>query len=304
MTLCSFQSSQAERSNASKSTPQVLVRNTVYNLLTQGFLVILAVWSLPVLVHELSKEAFGLLMLVWTFVGYFTLLDFGISRASTKFLAEALALRDVNEIRRVVWTSISLSTMLGIITAGAVVAATPLLVHGVFKIDAAFAQESTATFMLAAAGIPFMLAFGVVKGFQMALQRFDLVNIFQTIMGIFQWVGSVVLLWLGFGLWEIILLTVGVRIALSVISLFQLSYLIPGIWKSIRFLDIAACKKFFSFGGWLTISQIISPLFLYLDRILIGALLSVSAIAYYAVPQEALTRLLIIPMSLTTTLFP
>ena len=114
---------------AQASSSHRIARNTFYNLITQGILVIIAIWSLPKIVHGLSQEEFGLLSLIWVFVGYFALLDFGISRANTKYLAEALAVGDRPEICRIVWTSISITSALGIIGAVIVLGLTPFLVH-------------------------------------------------------------------------------------------------------------------------------------------------------------------------------
>ena len=54
----------------------------------------------------------------------------------------------------------------------------------------------------------------------------------------------------------------------------------------------------------MTISNIIVPLIVYLDRFLIGGLVSAAAITYYATPYEVVTKLLIIPSALTGVLFP
>ena len=52
------------------------------------------------------------------------------------------------------------------------------------------------------------------------------------------------------------------------------------------------------------ITNLIDPIFSYLDRFLIGALLTMSAVAFYAVPYDIVTRLLIIPASIAGVLFP
>lgn len=58
------------------------------------------------------------------------------------------------------------------------------------------------------------------------------------------------------------------------------------------------------FGGWVTVSSVIGPILVYLDRFMIGALLSMAAVAYYAAPYEMVTRLWIVPTSLGVALFP
>ncbi len=291
-------------SRSHSSVSSSLVRNTGYNLLSQGINVVLALWAIPVLIKGLGAEQFGLLALLWAVVGYFGFLDFGISRANTKFLSESLALSDTAESVKIVWTSISSTFVLGVISGVVLFAATPVFVDRILNISSSMRNDAMQFFLIACIGIPFMLIFGTLKGFQMALHRFDIVNIFQTAMGIVQWGGSIVLLWMGFGFMEIVLLTVGIRIVLSVAAFVNLHWLLPDIFSSVQWWSRPILKKLLTFGGWVTLSQIISPLFIYIDRVFIGAFLSLSAVAYYAVPQEALTRVLVVPLSLTTALFP
>jgi len=58
------------------------------------------------------------------------------------------------------------------------------------------------------------------------------------------------------------------------------------------------------FGTWMTVSNVISPLMFYVDRLVIGAMVSVAAVAYYATPFEGVSRLLTIPSALAGVLFP
>jgi O-antigen/teichoic acid export membrane protein len=59
-----------------------------------------------------------------------------------------------------------------------------------------------------------------------------------------------------------------------------------------------------TFGGWMTISNIVGPMMVYLDRFLIGSIISISAVAYYATPYEVVTKLWILPGALIGVLFP
>jgi len=68
--------------------------------------------------------------------------------------------------------------------------------------------------------------------------------------------------------------------------------------------SLSLFPRLFSFGGWVTVTNIVSPILVYLDRFLIGSLLSLAAVAYYSAPYEMVTRLSIISTSLSVTLFP
>jgi O-antigen/teichoic acid export membrane protein len=58
------------------------------------------------------------------------------------------------------------------------------------------------------------------------------------------------------------------------------------------------------FGGWITVSNLISPLMTYVDRVVIGALLPVAAVAYYVTPYEIVTKLWVIPGAVAGAVFP
>jgi O-antigen/teichoic acid export membrane protein len=281
-----------------------LFRNTGYNLFTQGILIILAIWAIPILVHRLGDDKFGILALLWAVVGYFSLLDLGVSRANTKFLSESLALDDKKLSSTIAWNSITLSAGLGVVSMVVVIAATPYLLVSVFKVSPGFYKDASDAFLYASLSVPFMLIFGSIKGIQMAFLRFDLTNTFQGGMSALQWIGSIVLVWFGLGLKEIMLLTFLLRIISAAVAFSILPRLIPNFYDSINLWDGLVMRKMLKFGGWVSVSQIISPLFVYLDRILIGVFLSLSAVAFYSVPQEAIGRLLIIPASFSIVLFP
>lgn len=54
----------------------------------------------------------------------------------------------------------------------------------------------------------------------------------------------------------------------------------------------------------MTVSNVIGPLMVYLDRFIIGAVLSMSAVAFYVTPYEVVTKLWLIPAVLVGVLFP
>jgi len=74
--------------------------------------------------------------------------------------------------------------------------------------------------------------------------------------------------------------------------------------KSKLYFKTELIKPIIKLSSWMTISNIIVPLIVYLDRFLIGGLVSAAAITYYATPYEVVTKLLIIPSALTGVLFP
>ncbi|MGH8773576.1 MAG: oligosaccharide flippase family protein, partial [Burkholderiales bacterium] len=59
-----------------------------------------------------------------------------------------------------------------------------------------------------------------------------------------------------------------------------------------------------SFGGWIAVSNILGPIMLYFDRFVIGALMTMTAVAYYTTPYEVVVKLAIVPDAISSVLFP
>ena len=54
----------------------------------------------------------------------------------------------------------------------------------------------------------------------------------------------------------------------------------------------------------MTVSNVVSPVMVNLDRLMIGAISPMAIVAYYTTPYEAVSKLLLIPGSLAAVLFP
>jgi O-antigen/teichoic acid export membrane protein len=292
------------QSFSSATIAKTLTRNTLLNLLSQGVYLALAFWGIPILIQGLGPEQFGLLALVWAVVGYFTLLDFGISRANTKFISEVLVTKDRDQEHKIIWSSLFSTMFVGLLSGLLIFLCAPYAVDQVLNINAELRTEAIEIFKLTALGVPFMLLYGTLKGFQMAVQRFDQINYFQIGIGIVQWCGSILLVGAGYSTYSIVVLTIVSRIFFTIAVAVTMPWIYHGFYSRIQPADGETLKKLWSFGGWVFISQVISPLYLYIDRIFIGMFLTLHAVSFYSVPQEALSRLLVLTMSFTVTLFP
>ena len=279
------------------------MRHTVLNFLSQAIPLAVGVFSLPYTIHGLGAERFGMLTLAWVLVGYFGLFDLGLGRATTKFVSEAISRGEGARIPKIVWSSLATQAVLGV-TGGALLAvATPFLAGRILKIPASSTAELRSVLYLLSASVPIIVGSRNLRGVLEAAQRFDLVNIVRIPFGaltfLIPMVGalmhrqvSVIVFWL-------ILLIVASSCAYLAYCFRVFPTLIA--WPSI---DRTIVPALVVFGGWVTISNVLIPTLVYLDRLLIGALVSVEALTYYSTPHEVASRLLIFPIALSTTLFP
>src|SRR5260370_29617032 len=113
----------------------------------------------------------GMIILV-----YFSLCDFGLGRATTKFIAEAMGRGETDHIPSLVWTSVSFQMCLGIVGAVVLAAGTPFLVSRLLNIPADLHDESVMFFHAMSAAIPVGICSVCFRGVLEAAHRFDLVN--------------------------------------------------------------------------------------------------------------------------------
>ena len=68
--------------------------------------------------------------------------------------------------------------------------------------------------------------------------------------------------------------------------------------------DAPVLRDLLRFGGWVTVSNLISPLMVYTDRFVLSNLLGANKVAYYTAPSDAVARLGIVPGALAKVIFP
>jgi len=285
-----------------KISGNILARNTILNLIGRTIPLIVGIITIPLIVRGLGTERFGLLSLIWVVLGYFSIFDLGLGRATTKYVAEIFGKGETNRVSDIVWTSVTSQAILGIIGTVIVVLSTPLLVESVLNISPTLHAEARVTFYVLALSVPIILISSSFSGVLEATQRFDLINAVKIPTSILTFLLPVIGLSLNFTLPGIVGLILTARIG-ALISFMVLNFrTIPQTKKYSGSLSLVT--RLLSFGGWITVSNIIGPLLQYLDRFLIGALLTMGVVAYYTAPFDIMSRLSIIPLSLVMTMFP
>jgi len=280
-----------------------VARNTVLNVIGQAAPLVVGFLALPFTVRGLGPERFGILSLSWVVLGYFSLFEFGLSRATTKFVAEAIGKGEQQRLRGLIWSSMAFHIILGLLGGTILAASTPLLVEHLLKVPVALRHEARITLLLMACSVPVVVASAGLRGVLEGDQRFGLVNAVKipstSLTFIIPAVG-VPLAWsLPLDVFFMLLSRVGAGVAYLLLCL----RLVPSLRSGFA-IHGRELRALVGFGGWVSVSNTIGPILIYFDRFLIGSVLSMAAVAYYAAPYEAVTKLWILPTSAATTLLP
>jgi O-antigen/teichoic acid export membrane protein len=218
-------------------------------------------------------------------------------------VADKLGANEEHSIPPLAWTSLLLMFLLGVIGGLVTFAISPWLVHRLLKIPEALQIETLSGFYLLAISIPVVTVTSGLRGILEAQQRFRILNLIRVPTSIFSLAGPLLVLLFSHSLVPVIGILAGGRLIGCTAHLFACFHALPALRHNLVF-QRSLVAPVLKFGGWMTVSNVVSPVLLYLDRFLIGALLSVSAVAYYATPFDMVTRLFVIPGAVVGVLFP
>ena len=283
-------------------TGKTLTKNTILNFFGQALPALVGLITLPFIIKGLGTARFGVFSLAWVVLGYLTIFDLGLGRATTKFVAEALGKGEAKLVPDIVWNAAITQAIFGVLGSLVLAGTTPLLVDQILSIPPDLTQEAKHAFYVVALIVPLILISNSFSGALDASQRFDLVNIVRLPSSTLTFILPLVGTFLGFKLPGVFLLILLLRI-LTLSALVTFNYRIFPNFSQFS-LSMQTFSKLFTFGRWMLVSIVVGPILVYLDRFFIGSLVSITAVAYYTVPYEAVTRLWIIPASLSMTLFP
>jgi len=279
-----------------------LAANSAWTLAGQGVPVLVAVGVTPALVRLLGDDRLGVLSIVWAVLGYVGIFEFGIGRALTRSVARSLAARPGGGADQV-WPGLAALGLLGVGVAVAVAAAAPWLAQHVLRVPTEYQAEATRAFFGVAAAAPFVLLATGLRGILEAYGEFRALSLVRSAAGSLMFLGPwlVCRQWPDLGavvavLWGTRAATCAVLIHLCWTRTTELRQ--PWRWRS------GELRRMLGYGGWITVSQLAGSAMSLADRLLLGALGSARAVAYYATPHEILSRGTILSSSLATAVFP
>lgn len=281
----------------------ILIRNTLWNFTSQGWFLILAFITIPYIVHKLGTSAYGVLSIAGVVIGYFGFLDLGLGQAIIKYVSEYYAKKDYDTIRKIIGTAIVVYFLMGFIGATLIASLTGILVTRVLKIPSNLINVSHLVFYISALGFLINMPLNVFGSIPKALQRFDITNKVSICIGTLQTFLTVLLLYLGFFLKQIVIMNLLMSILSISIYVIVSKRLLPQIQMKPAFSK-NMFGKLFKFGGFITISRVTVQISTQINKFIIGIFLPISYLTYYAVPYGLASKIGVIPSSVATAIFP
>ncbi len=280
-----------------------MATNTLWNFAGLLTPLLAAVVAIPVIVALLGVPRFGVLTLSWAVVGYFGVFDLGLGRALTQRVASALGEQRLADIPSLIVSGLWMLAGLGLLgsTIAWVLAGEFIRVLG--EVPEALAVETRDTIHVLALSIPVVVVATGLRGVLEAYGAFRAVNLVRIPLGIFNYVAPVCVLPFANSLPVVVAVLAVGRVAACVIYAVLCLRQAGGLTAAARF-SARQAGSLLGFGTWMTVSNLIGPLMLYMDRFALAGFDSMEAVAYYATPQEIVVRIGFIPGAVMGVLFP
>lgn len=256
----------------------------------------------PKIIHGLGVERYGLLALMLAVVGYVRQ-DFGIGWSTTRAVAAALGRGDTRSVPTIVWTAfvcgLGLAAGLGLLLFGL----TPILVGWVLNLSPAMKDEARRILLVSSVAIGIPILTEPLRGVLAAYQRFPVLNAFKVVTSL----ATSTILVVGARRGATLPAMVGAIAVKDTVMLLAHAQVLRTIVtvRAVNWIpDRAVVRQLSAFGGWLTLYQMARLAIQYVELPVIGAVLTVTAVGYYAAPSQLVGMLSVLPSAVSEVTFP
>lgn len=278
-------------------------RNTVYNLLGSLAPMAVGVITVPVYLRLIGDARYGVLALVWLFLGYFGLFDPGITRAALFHIARLGDRKQQKDREDVFLTALAVNLCFGLVGGLVFYFAAKPFFMSTFKMPDSMRGEVIACLPWLAASVPLSIMTGVLGGAMQAREAFASFNVINACNAVVSQLAPLaVAYWYGPNLRTLIITALALRVVGTVPNVAVLWRALPlGVGGAFRQHLV---RPLFSYGGWVTVSNLVNPVLTTMDRMVIGSVIGAQGVAAYTVPFNLVSRASVLPASFATSLFP
>lgn len=281
-----------------------LASGVAWNAAGRGLPLLLALALTPALVALMGIERWGLFTLALAMVGVFGVFDLGVGQALTRSIAERLGAGRAEEAPALVGAALVTLLSISLGAAALAWAAIPWLVHGLLRVPPALQAEAVVAMRILAAAAPLVVVNAALWGVLAAYQRFREANLVNMPVSAFYYLGPLLTLLVWDSLVGVMLALVACRLAMTLAYAVLVRRALPPGLPVFRGLRPRLVVPLLRLGGWMTAAGLITQALTYADRFMIGALASLTAVAFYATPLDLVMRAWILPVAVAQALLP
>ena len=246
----------------------------------------------PLYVHFMGIEAYGLIGIFATLLALFAVLDMGLSTTLNREMARLAVQKDkARDMRDLVRTLEIPYWLVGLLIALTVVLASPLIAYHWVRVKDLSPDSVRIALMLMGLSVAFRWPIAFYSGGLMGLQRQVLLNGINVVVATFRGLGAVLILWLvsptveAFFSWQI------------AVSVVHIGLIVFFLWRSLP--HAAEAPRFrrdrllniWRFAAGMTGITVLVTILMQLDKIILSRMLTLEMFGYYTLAGLVATTL-------------
>ena len=271
----------------------------------KAWTVLMSILFVPLYLHFLGIEAYGIIGLFASLMALFSVLDLGLSTTINRELARLSSIEDPkNEARNLVRTLEVIYWIIGFLLGASVVALGPVIARNWVNVQEMPMKAVEHAFIFMGFAIAFQWPTSLYMGGLIGLQKQVLLNVVQSVFFTIQSMGAVLALWL-------ISPTIETYFAWQIAAcFFQTIILAICLWKNMPMSEhktifhLGIIKKIWKFALGMTGVSILATILTQLDKIVLSKLLSLQMFGYYMLAFNVANLLSYLALPVFSALFP
>lgn len=278
-----------------------LARNVTWNWAGIIFSGLVSFVTMPVMIHRLGSFYYGIWVLLNTFVGYYSLLDFGISAGLRRFISRLNGANDADVLRQIVAAALHLS----VATAAVIIATTALIAYflpRLVTLSADTAQLARLLFALIGVSVAIMFPARTLAACLHGLQRFDLSNLGSMVAVVLRGGCIVGALYMGFGVIAVALITVAAALFCLVFYFAAVQWVDRRLFARWAAFSWGRMRELLVFSSFVFLNMIGDYFRFQLDSIVIARYLSIALVTPFSVAANLMGHFMNVMYSISSPL--
>lgn len=280
-----------------------IMRNTAFNAVGRAWMIGTNLLLTPLFLSYRGQDRFAIWVIFWSLTQYFLLLDLGVGTALVKYFSEYEAKGDAESINQVVTSVLLFYLVLGGLL---LVVLWPVMaqIASLLAIPRDLLPEAIRAFHMGLVVLFLMNLVALFDGMLKGFQRMDITN--ATMMGVSipNFLGSYLVLYLGWGLLGLALTVVGVYLLQLFLLIVLAKKVFPALCLRMRHLRVETIRLLFGYGLRLQIFRVTELVSYQIDKILLGLFVPIRYVTFYDLGSKVSSLLRDFPYVMVTPIFP
>ncbi|HTS17293.1 MAG TPA: oligosaccharide flippase family protein [Verrucomicrobiae bacterium] len=260
---------------------QRVFRNSSLEMLSKVVGIAAGIFLSPYLIHSLTKETYGLWVLIGSVVGYFGFTDFGVRIAAGRLIAYYRAREDAARVNHTINSCLVMLSASGLVVTALTFWLSPYFAR-LFHIGPSVLHVSAAVFVCGVAvaiGLPLTVFEGCLAGYE----RYDLINLVEIVMIVARVAVTVWMMQLGYGILALAIINLALTVAGGVMKFLLCHRVFKSMRVAFEHLDRATIRETYSTSIWFLILAVSVRISFFTDNVVIGYFRSTGEVAIYSI---------------------